>query len=98
MVEKKLNESKNPYHSYPLNTNTGEVVEKRKNFDKLPSFVQAGLFLYEKYVNTRRQEFLPRILAFNVIKTEGNNLFSKGDYNEAAIKFEEVILVTCYRH
>jgi hypothetical protein len=98
MAEKKLNDTKFLYPTYPVNTNTVELIEKRKNFDTLPSFVQAGLFLYEKYVNTRRQEFLPRILAFNVIKIEGNNLFSRGDYDEAARKYEEVIPVVHYRH
>ena len=77
---------------YPTNIKAAQIAEKRKKFDQLPSFVQAGLFLYEKLNNVRKQEFLPKLFAFDVLKNDGNQLFSKGRFEEAARKYEEVIL------
>lgn len=72
------------------NIKVSQLAERRKKFDKLPSFVQAGLFLYEKFINVRKQEFFPKMLAFDMLRMEGNNLFSDCRYEEAARKYEEV--------
>ena len=76
-----------------MNTNTAKMIEKRKKFDKLPSFLQAGLFLYDKYNNVRGQEFVPQILAFDLIKNSGNNHFFKHQFDEAVRKYEEVFVI-----
>ncbi len=81
---------------YPTNIRAAQIAEKRKKFDKLPSFVQAGLFLYEKLNNVRRQDFFPRLVAFDILKNEGNSLFAEGRYEEAARKYEEALCIFRY--
>ena len=66
------------------------MAEKRKKFDRLPSFLQAGLFLCEKYANVRKQDFVPKLLAFELVKNDGNELYAEARYEEAARKYEEV--------
>jgi hypothetical protein len=74
------------------NIKAAQLAEKRKRFDQLPSFLQAGLFLCEKYENVRRQDFVPRLLAFEMVKSHGNDLFAEKRYEEAARQYEEVSL------
>ena len=76
---------------YTKNIKAAQLAEKRKKFDQYPSFIQAGLFLFEKFENVRKQELFPRLLSFDILKNDGNLLFGENKYEEASQKYEEVI-------
>jgi hypothetical protein len=73
-----------------VNIKTVQLAKKRKSFDNLPIFLQAGLYLYSKFQNVRNQEFDPKIWVFEILKNDGNSLFSESQYQRAARKYEEV--------
>ena len=73
-----------------------QVTEKRKQFDTLPVFFQAGLYNYDKYANTRNQRFHPKIYAFNILKRMGNELFALSYYDRALRKYEEALSLFRY--
>jgi len=76
--------------NYPQNLKASQIAEKRKKFDKLPSFIQAGLFLYDKLQNSRKQDFFPKMCAFEILRNDGNSLYKEEKFEEAARKYEEV--------
>ena len=69
---------------------SAHIGQKRKFFDRQPIFIQAGLYLYAKYLNVRNQQFHPRLFVFEVLKEQGNSLFANCHYFDAARKYEEV--------
>ena len=75
---------------------TAQITEKRKEFDKLPVFLQAGLYNCDKFSNVRNQEFYPKIYAFNILKKQGNELFSQAHYEKALRKYEEALSIYKY--
>ena len=75
-----------------VSVKTHQLALDRKIFDTLPQFLQAGLYRYQQYEVVRQQEFYPRLFVFEVLKEEGNWLFSKSEYNKACHKYEEVCM------
>ncbi len=73
-----------------VNIKTAQLAQKRKQFDQLPIFLQAGLYLQPKFHNVRSQNFFPKQCVFEILKMEGNSKFQEGDYQKAARKYEEV--------
>eukprot|EP01017_Pseudomicrothorax_dubius_P026919 TRINITY_DN3046_c0_g1_i10.p1 TRINITY_DN3046_c0_g1~~TRINITY_DN3046_c0_g1_i10.p1 ORF type:complete len:532 (-),score=111.04 TRINITY_DN3046_c0_g1_i10:174-1769(-) len=75
---------------------SSESAAKRKIFDSLPLFIKCGLFYYEKYANVRKQAFLPRYNTCEMLKAEGNRLFSQAIYEKATRTYEQALSIFRY--
>ena len=49
---------------------SAELESKRKKFEKLPMFLKAGVYYSQKLENVRKQEFFPKLFAFELISCE----------------------------
>lgn len=69
---------------------SGQMLEKRRNFEQLPVFVKAGLYYQPKYHNVRQQGFHQRLSVAELLKLKGNKEFSLQKYDQAAHLYEQV--------
>ena len=90
--EKPTLESFNDLLRCAANIKTAQLAEKRRDFDKLPAFLQSGLYLYDRHVEIRKQDLPARISAGVNLRKEARNEFESGEYENALYKYEEVFL------
>jgi len=70
---------------------TAQLAEKRRVFDKQPSFIQSGLYLYGSLKMIINGSFEKRLEYAEKLHKEGKEEFSKGEIEFAQSKFEEML-------
>lgn len=75
---------------------TSQLAEKKKFFESLPTFLQAGVYYTKKLSNVRTQRFEQRMIVHDILKFEGGKAFSAEDYNRACRKYEEALCIFRY--
>ena len=64
---------------------------KKKKFEKLPTFLKAGLYYSNKLETVRGQSsFYNKLFAYEIIRNEGLREFTAKNFDRACRKFEEV--------
>lgn len=75
-----------------VNIKSAQLDVKKRKFEKLPMFLKAGLYYSQKLENVRKQEFMLKLYAFEIVKNEANFEFNVNkNYDRACRKYEEVI-------
>ena len=69
---------------------SNELDAKKKKFEKLPMFLKASVYYTAKQECVRKQDFYPKLFAFELLKKEANEEFLLQNYDRACRKFEEV--------
>ena len=62
---------------------TDQLAKKKRFFESLPTFLQAGVYYTKKLKNIRKQRFNQKLFAHNILKFEGGKAFSNNDWNRA---------------
>jgi len=78
------------------NIRTAELAQRRKKFEAYPKFIKAGLYLYNKLENVRSQGFYPKMFAFEILKNEGTEEFTNGNYEDSVRRYEEALCIYRY--
>jgi hypothetical protein len=70
---------------------SAQLDQKKRKFEKLPTFLKAGLYYSNKLEVVRAQnDFHLKLFAFEIIRDEGAREFQAKNYDRACRKFEEV--------
>lgn len=73
---------------------TAQLDQKKRKFEKLPTFLKAGLYYSNKLEVVRSQsDFHVKLFAFEIIRDEGAREFALKNYDRACRKFEEVSIL-----
>jgi len=67
-----------------------EILQRRRKFEKLPSFLKAGLFYLEKFYYVRRQPFFQKYIACTLLKSEGGKFFRTDEMEQSLRSYEQV--------
>lgn len=62
---------------------TDQMAKKKRFFDGLPTFLQAGVYYTKKQKNVRRQRFNQKLFVHDIVKHEGGKAFNSEDWNRA---------------
>jgi hypothetical protein len=62
---------------------TSQLAQKKKFFESLPTFLQAGVYYTKKLKNIRCQRFHQKMFAYEILKHEGGIAFKNEDFNRA---------------
>jgi hypothetical protein len=71
---------------------SSQLESKRRKFEKLPMFLKAGVYYSQKLENVRKQDFFPKLFAFELIANEATQEYLNKNYDRACRKYEEVLL------
>jgi len=70
---------------------SAQLDQKKKKFEKLPTFLKAGVYYTNKLECVRAQtDFHLKIFSVDIIREEGVREFKAKNYDRACRKFEEV--------
>ena len=70
---------------------SAQLDQKKKKFEKLPTFLKAGVYYTNKLECVRAQpEFYLKLISLDMIREEGVREFRNKNYDRACRKFEEV--------
>lgn len=75
---------------------TNQLAQKKKFFESLPTFLQAGVYYTKKLSNIRKQRFHQKSFVYEIIKHEGGKAFKIEDFNRACRKYEEALCIWRY--
>lgn len=76
---------------------TAQLDQKKRKFEKLPTFLKAGLYYTNKLEVVRGQsDFHVKLFAFEIIRDEGAREFALKNYDRACRKFEESLSIFRY--
>ena len=73
-----------------------EMVSRRRMFERLPAFLQAGVYYTTKLEAIRQQSYYPRLFAYQLIMKSANTEFHCGNPGSACRKYEEAY--SCWRY
>ena len=62
---------------------------KKKKFEKMPAFLKAGVYYTNKLAEVRQQPYHQRLFAYELIVSEANSEFYRGQFDRACRKYEE---------
>lgn len=62
---------------------TNQLAQKKKFFEGLPTFLQAGVYYSKKQANVRKQRFEQKLFVHDILKHEGGKAFSSEDWNRS---------------
>ena len=62
---------------------TNQLAQKKRFFESLPTFLQAGVYYTKKLANVRKQRFEQRVFVHDLMKHEGGKAFTNEDWNRA---------------
>ena len=75
---------------------TSQLAQKKKFFESLPTFLQAGVYYTKKLSNVRKQRFNQKLFVHEILKHEGGKAFADEDFNRACRKYEEALWIWRY--
>lgn len=75
---------------------TNQLAQKKKFFESLPTFLQAGVYYTKKQLNLRKQKYHLKLFVFEILKNEAKKAFSVEDFNRACRKYEEALCIWRY--
>lgn len=76
---------------------THQLESQRKKFELMPTFLKSGVYYTTKHEVVRQQEtFDIKMLVYELIRNEGNDLVAQGKYDRACHKYEEALGVWRY--
>ena len=75
---------------------TNQLAQKKKFFESLPTFLQAGVYYTKKQLNVRKQRFHQKYFVYEILKHEGGKAFADKDFNRACRKYEEALCIWRY--
>lgn len=67
-----------------------EMESRRRKFEKLPAFLKAGVYYTTKLECTRKQDYYPRLFAYELLIKAANRDYYQGEVQSACRKYEEV--------
>ena len=67
-----------------------EMESRRRKFEKLPAFLKAGVYYTTKLECTRKQDYYPRLFAYELLMKTANREYYQGEVQSACRKYEEV--------
>jgi hypothetical protein len=75
---------------------TDQLSKKKRFFESLPTFLQAGVYYTKKLKNVRKQRFNQKMFIHDILKHEGGKAFADEDWNRSCRKYEEALCVWRY--
>lgn len=75
---------------------TNQLAQKKKYFESLPTFLQAGVYYTKKLSNVRKQRFHQKMFVHDILKEQGGKAFVEEDFNRACRKYEEALCIWRY--
>lgn len=75
---------------------TDQLAQKKRFFESLPTFLQAGVYYTKKLKNVRNQRFHQKLFVHDLLKHEGGKAFANEDWNRACRKYEEALCIWRY--
>lgn len=73
---------------------SAQLDQKKRKFEKLPTFLKAGVYYQNKLENVRAQsDFQVKMFAFEIIRGEGLREYREKSYDRACRKFEEALSI-----
>lgn len=75
---------------------SAQLDQKKRKFEKLPSFAKASVYYSNKLETVRKQDFFPKLFAFQLIRKEADQEFLNKNYDRACRKYEEGLSIFRY--